>query len=87
MSLTDRNGEQYHCGSIHWMMCQSRATPAQLADHSWWPQIYRPVDKIPGTFAEMKPPGYYSEKLGCFVEVRMISDAEAAERQTERADW
>jgi hypothetical protein len=36
------------------------------------PNYERP-DETPVSFAEMKPPGYWSKTLGYFVEVRAVS--------------
>jgi hypothetical protein len=33
-------------------------------------------DETPATFAELKPPGYWSATLGYFVPVRVVSDDE-----------
>ena len=37
-------------------------------------------DEAPASFADLKPPGYYSATLGYFVPVREISEAEFWER-------
>jgi hypothetical protein len=49
-----------------------------LADGSWRPyRLIPPVlDTTPKSFADMKPPGYWSGTLGRFVEVRQVSEAE-----------
>jgi hypothetical protein len=33
-------------------------------------------DEMPAAFAELKPPGYWSARLGYFVPVRIVSDEE-----------
>ena len=42
-------------------------------------------DETPKTFAELKPPGYWNGER--FVEVRMLSDAEAQERYEQLWEW
>ncbi len=63
----------------HDLMCYSRATRQQHADGSRKPWILIPpkrLDETPKTFAELKPPGYYSATLGRFVGVRRVTAAE-----------
>jgi hypothetical protein len=39
-----------------------------------------PPDETPATFAELKPPGYWSATLGYFVPVQRVSDEKFWER-------
>jgi hypothetical protein len=44
-------------------------------------------DETPATFAELKPPGYWSATLNRFVEVRMLHGPEALALQRRVEAW
>ena len=61
--------------------CKAGPAPPTVAERNARP------DETPKTFADMKPPGYWSASSGRFITVRLVTDEEFWEDNDTLKDW